>query len=702
MKKAKILIVEDNIVNREILREFLEDMYHIIEAEDGKAALDIMCSEKNEISAVLLDLVMPKMDGFTFLKEVKKIKGLSSIPIIVMTQSDDGKSEMTSLELGAADFIPKPYNYFSIRQRLANILQLRDTAALRNTAEKDFLTGLLNKSTFYLKAAELINSSSENDYDIVCVNIEQFKLINDLFGETEGDALLISLASAMNEAAESFGGVAGRLHSDYFAICIVRQNDYSQKLVEKNASIINNRTCGINCRIVLRYGVYEIDDKTLTINVMCDRANLAIKNIKGKFNKYLGFYDESLRNQILEEQRITNEMNNALLSGQFVAYYQPKFDLATEKTIGAEALVRWVHPERGIIPPDKFIPLFEKNGFITSLDYYMWEEACKQIRRWIDLGHNPIPISVNISRVDIYNTLLCEMLDGLVKKYDIAPELLELEITESAYTENAEQMIATVSKLKELGFVVGMDDFGSGYSSLNMLNELPIDVLKLDMRFIQNAGLDKKSTVNIINFVVGLSKWMRIPVIAEGIKTKEQSTFLRAIGCRRGQGYYYAKPMPQDSFEALLLKTQSEVMPHSSDTLFSFIEPAEVWDPNSRFNTLFRGFVGALAVYELEGSSLSFLTANDRYYKEMDMNFEDIYSLPSNVFESVDEYCRSEFVELVKKASDSCGSFETECTVNFAPFSNVRRIYREFKVIHKDREKTLFLSLIRNLSGEHR
>lgn len=318
------------------------------------------------------------------------------------------------------------------------------------------------------------------------------------------------------------------------------------------------------------------------------------------------------------------------------------------------------------------------------------------------MGHNPIPISVNISRVDIYNTLLCEMLDGLVKKYDIAPELLELEITESAYTENAEQMIATVSKLKELGFVVGMDDFGSGYSSLNMLNELPIDVLKLDMRFIQNAGLDKKSTVNIINFVVGLSKWMRIPVIAEGIKTKEQSTFLRAIGCRRGQGYYYAKPMPQDSFEALLLKTQSEVMPHSSDTLFSFIEPAEVWDPNSRFNTLFRGFVGALAVYELEGSSLSFLTANDRYYKEMDMNFEDIYSLPSNVFESVDEYCRSEFVELVKKASDSCGSFETECTVNFAPFSNVRRIYREFKVIHKDREKTLFLSLIRNLSGEHR
>ena len=246
MKKAKILIVEDNIVNREILREFLEDMYHIIEAEDGKAALDIMCSEKNEISAVLLDLVMPKMDGFTFLKEVKKIKGLSSIPIIVMTQSDDGKSEMTSLELGAADFIPKPYNYFSIRQRLANILQLRDTAALRNTAERDFLTGLLNKSTFYLKAAELINSSSENDYDIVCVNIEQFKLINDLFGETEGDALLISLASAMNEAAESFGGVAGRLHSDNFAICIVRQNDYSQKLVEKNASIINNRTCGIN------------------------------------------------------------------------------------------------------------------------------------------------------------------------------------------------------------------------------------------------------------------------------------------------------------------------------------------------------------------------------------------------------------------------------------------------------------------------
>ena len=217
------------------------------------------------------------------------------------------------------------------------------------------------------------------------------------------------------------------------------------------------------------------------------------------------------------------------------------------------------------------------------------------------------------------------------------------------------------------------------------------------MRFIQNAGLDKKSTVNIINFVVGLSKWMRIPVIAEGIETKEQSTFLRAMGCRCGQGFYYAKPMPKDAFEDLLVKTQSEAIPHPSDTLFSFIEPAEVWDPNSRFNTLFRGFVGALSVYELEGSSLSFLTGNDRYYKEMNLSFEDIYSLPANVFDSVDESSRSEFIELVKKASDSCGSFETECTVNFAPFSDVRRIYREFKVIHKDREKTLFLSLTRNL-----
>ena len=696
MRKDKILIADDNAISREKLKKSLADKYQIIEAENGKDALDVMASENGEISAVLLSLVMPEMDALTFLKEIKKLRKISSAPVIVMAQNDDTDSRVLSLELGASDFITKPCDYTFIRQRLSDILALKETEILRSTSERDFLTGVFNKSSFYAKAADLIRSNPQNDYDIICVDIEQFKLINDLFGETEGDSLLIYLASLINEEAHSFGGVAGRLHSDNFAMCIVRQDEYYKKFVEKNAVLIGE-ACRLDFRVVLRYGVYEADDISLTINVMCDRANLAIKNIKGKFGVYLGVYDESLRNKILEEQRITNEMNHALSSGQFVAYYQPKFDLATEKTIGAEALVRWIHPERGIISPDKFIPLFEKNGFITSLDYYMWEEACKQIRRWIDLGHPPIPISVNISRVDIYNPELCKMLDGLVKKYDIAPELLELEITESAYTENAEQMITAVSKLKKLGFVVGMDDFGSGYSSLNMLNELPIDVLKLDMRFIQNAGLNKKSTVNIINFVVGLSKWMRIPIIAEGIETKEQSTFLRAMGCRRGQGFYYARPMPKEAFESLLLTTQSASKADKSDTLFAFIDIAEVWDPNSRFNTLFKGFVGALAIYEFSGSSLAFMTANDRYYKEMDLSFEDVYSLPANVFNSIDECCRDEFIALVNKAADSCGSFETECVINFAPYSTIRRIYREFKVIYKDSEKTVFLSLLRRL-----
>ncbi|MCD7907270.1 MAG: EAL domain-containing protein, partial [Clostridium sp.] len=270
-----------------------------------------------------------------------------------------------------------------------------------------------------------------------------------------------------------------------------------------------------------------------------------------QYGKYFATYDDKLRNKLLREQAITDGMESALEEGQFVIYLQPKYRIQDFKLAGAEALIRWNHPEWGFQSPAEFIPLFEKNGFITKLDQFVWDRTCAALRKWDDLGIPPIAVSVNVSRADIYNANLADFLVGTVNKYGLPPSRLHLEITESAYTEDPNQIIETVVNLRKLGFIIEMDDFGSGYSSLNMLNEMPLDILKLDMKFIQSETA-KPNKQGILRFIMGLARWMKLSVVAEGVETPEQMERLREIGCDYAQGYYMAKPMPCDEFEALL------------------------------------------------------------------------------------------------------------------------------------------------------
>ena len=287
---------------------------------------------------------------------------------------------------------------------------------------------------------------------------------------------------------------------------------------------------------------------------LCDRALLAADRIKGQYNKFFAVYNDTLRDQLLREQVITDSMESALTEGQFTIYLQPKYSLNDDGLAGAEALVRWIHPEWGIISPGEFIPLFEKNGFITLLDQYVWEQVCVLLRDWREKGYATLPVSVNVSRADVYQSDLPDTLLGLVQKYGVDPGDLHLEITESAYTENPSQIISTVERLRRLGFIIEMDDFGSGYSSLNMLNQMKMDILKLDMKFIQTETA-KPMEQGILRFVVGLARWMNLSVVAEGVETREQLERLREIGCDYVQGYFFARPMPCREYEDLL-KTQ--------------------------------------------------------------------------------------------------------------------------------------------------
>lgn len=286
---------------------------------------------------------------------------------------------------------------------------------------------------------------------------------------------------------------------------------------------------------------------------MCDRAMLAVQSIKGKYGCYYAFYNNSLRDRLLRQQAIIDSMEFALGDGQFQVYFQPKYRIRDDHLAGAEALVRWMHPQWGMLSPAEFIPLFEKNGFITKLDQFVWEEVCRKLKAWEKRGYSGFHVSVNVSRADIYSVDITDLLISIVQKYELAPERLHLEITESAYTENSIQLIEVVSRLRELGFVLEMDDFGSGYSSLNMLNQMPIDVLKLDMKFIQSETA-KPLEHGILQFVTDLARRMHLSVVAEGVETREQLDRLLEVDCDYVQGYYFARPMPAEEFEQFLEK----------------------------------------------------------------------------------------------------------------------------------------------------
>ena len=547
-QKKQILIVEDNEFNRAMLSEILSHEYQVLEAENGQVALDILQQHKNSISLILLDVVMPVMDGYTFLDKVKVDDELALIPVIVMTQGDSEEDEVTALSHGATDFVPKPYRPRVILHRMANLIRLRETAALVNQFQYDRLTGLYSKEFFYRKVRESLDENPDQEYTIVCMNIENFKLYNDSFGREAGDRLLReSAASMMSWLGED--GICGRYSADRF-MCLMEKNQEKSDREFFFSEVHSERSQNVD-NVVVKWGVYEIIDRSVPVEQMCDRVLLAADSIKGQYNQFYAVYDDNLRGKLLREKAIADVMETALAEEQFIVYLQPKYSLSDNRMVGAEALVRWIHPEWGFMSPGEFIPLFEKNGFIPCLDRYVWEKVCVYLRDWQEKGYPVMPVSVNVSRADVYQSHLVDTLSEMVQKYGIDPSCLHLEITESAYTDNPDQIISTVEELHRRGFVIEMDDFGSGYSSLNMLSQMTLDILKLDMKFIQNE-LAKPAAQSILNDIISMAHRMSFRVVAEGVETKEQTERLREIGCDYVQGYYFAKPMPYTEYEELL------------------------------------------------------------------------------------------------------------------------------------------------------
>ncbi|NCB34131.1 MAG: EAL domain-containing response regulator, partial [Erysipelotrichia bacterium] len=545
----KILIVDDNAANRGVLNRILTgEGYETAEAENGQQALEILQNSRTKIALVLLDLIMPVMDGYELLRKMTEAGIISYVPVIVTTGNNENNAELKSLEAGASDFIVKPYNAKLIIHRVNSMLRLFENARLLSQLETDKLTGMLTAEFFYRHAEEMMMENPDTQYEIICSNIENFRVVNIKYGKDTGDRLLKFVAEDCKKHVGE-DGLCGRLSADVFAVLRKQKLMKTQEEIAKRISEAHQNSPVRN--YIIQFGIYRISDRTLPVSEMCARAQLAIESIKHKFGVYCAVYDDVFRDRMIREHQLNDIKEQALREKQFNVYLQPKHDTNSGEICGAEALVRWLHPELGFISPKEFIPLFEKNGFICVLDYYVWEAVCSTLKQWKEEGRKLIPISVNASRVDFNDNNLANLICQLTKKYDIPIEMLHLEVTETAYTENPQQIIAQISQLRAMGVIIEMDDFGSGHSSLSMLAKMPVDVLKLDMKFVQT----EQQTLNgkgIMNFVISLAKWMNLIVLAEGVETSEQIALLRSMDCNYVQGYYYAKPMAVTDFLRLL------------------------------------------------------------------------------------------------------------------------------------------------------
>ncbi|MGM9935327.1 EAL domain-containing response regulator [uncultured Clostridium sp.] len=539
-----ILIVDDIEVDRVVLRECLCENYSILEASNGYEALNLLNQYHSKIKAIILDILMPIMDGYTLMKKIHENCLFNKIPIIISTSSDDIKSSLNSLGLYAEDIIEKPIEPAIIKNRVENIIL---KTQLEYHYNYDRLTGIYNSHSFEHHVKNLLKQNPMKNYIVIRFDIEQFKIINDLFGRNKGDELLKFIAAKLKIIIGS-KGIYARIQGDVFAICLEHNPSNNEYIINSINGCLDKYP--LNFKISPCFGLYIVEKHDESIDHMLDLANLASKTVKENYLIRYAYYNKNIRNSLINKYEIISEMNTALEHNQFIVYLQPKYDLNKRKISGAEALVRWIHPVKGIISPGDFIPIFEKNGFILKLDNYILEKTCQHIQKWLNEGRNIPPISINLSRMNLYNTNLCNDILKCIRKYNVPVNLIELEITESAYTQNAKELINTANTLRSHGFKILMDDFGSGYSSLNVLKDMPVDVLKIDMLFLSN---DTNSRSNIIiKSVIDMAKALNLETIAEGVETIEQVEFLRNSGCDSIQGYFYSKPVSVVQYESLL------------------------------------------------------------------------------------------------------------------------------------------------------
>ncbi len=566
----------------------------------------------------------------------------------------------------------------------------------------DELTGLMERNSFFKVVKNILNSEKESvkagEYALVYLDVLRFKAINDMFGMEQGDGLLRYIADTIRKCTEE-NVAACRLTADRFVFFVHSSGKDLEERVEHILEEISKYDLPV--QIICNIGIYQTNEEELEIDPMIDRAILAQASIKGSYTSKYKYYTESLRKEMLGEQEISGLMITALEQKQFVIYYQPQYNHSTGKLVGAEALVRWIHPERGLISPGVFIPIFEKNGFITKLDLYVFEEVCCFIRGCIDKGISIVPISSNFSRYDVFQPDFVEKLEEIRSKYNVPTKYLRIEITESVVVGGSQYVNGIVRKLHEYGYVVEMDDFGSGYSSLNVLKDVELDIIKLDMLFLSEES-DSKRGGTILSSMVRMAKWLGMPVIAEGVEHVEQADFLRSIGCDYIQGYLYSRPLPEEQYLELINKSDIGAKVPQFD-LIATLNSFNFWDPKSQETLIFSNYVGGASIFEYYDGRLELLRVNQKYLKELSMDLSEKDLIEGDPMRFFDDTNKQIYFDALERAIET--GDEQECETWRDNYTTSRTddkicLRSNIRMIGKGEDGYLFYGMIRNITAE--
>lgn len=512
----------------------------------------------------------------------------------------------------------------------------------------DRLTGLYRKNVFFAKSSEFLRNNPDQKFCLVAIDIEHFKIFNEWYGQDAGDRFLCSIAEHLKKIQEDEEGIAGYVGDDDFAVLIEDDAALMERMQENIMDYV--KKYGGNAGFLPAFGIYKIENRNISVNTMYDRALIALDSVKGNYSRRVGWFDEQMMQKMEARHKLLSEVQRALTNEEFTFYGQPKCNMMTGKIIGMESLVRWNHPERGLVPPDEFIPLLEEYGFITNLDLYIWDKVCANLRRWIDTGHRPIPISVNVSRMDLYTLDLADCFSELTDKYHLEPKLIEIEITESAYVEEYGKIRGTVERLRNAGFTVLMDDFGSGYSSLNMLKDVNVDILKIDMKFLEMSEESAERGFSILEAIISMANLIGLRVIAEGVETKNQVDFLLNMGCNYAQGYYFYRPMSIDLFEEFLSDENNVDYRGIMAREVEGFRIKDLLNQNVFSETMMDKILGGVAFYDVFDDKIELIRVNEQYYRVTGSNPVDLEEERKSILNCIYEEDREEARDVFRRA----------------------------------------------------
>lgn len=532
---------------------------------------------------------------------------------------------------------------------MTDIAKIR-TGKVKGTMNSNNLSDYYYNHSFMERLRKRLPEILPNTYCIVAIDIEHFRLFNKLYGRSSGDEVIRYIYTCLKQSALEYDGIDAYLGGDNFVAFLPDDdevlNNIRQKIIKK-FSEWNNTSAFFPL-----FSVYTIKDTSVLPELMYDHAMLALSHAEEDYKWHICRYTIEMESSLEKEVYLLAAIEEGLEKGEFTFFAQPQCNIATGQIVGAEALVRWQKPDGEVLLPGGFIPVLEKNKMIDQLDRYVWEKVCQWLKGWIDQGYSPVPISINVSRIDIYAMDVPKYIFSLLEKYQIPEHLIKIEITESAYTENNNRISHAVNTFRNRGLVVMMDDFGCGYSSLNMLKNIPVDVLKLDMRFLQFKEEERQKSANILESIVNMAGLLHLPIVVEGVENESQEKFVQKLGCRYIQGFYYYKPLPIKKFEELLRdKRQID----TQGLVYKQVEPMhirEFIDTNFVSDSMLNNVLGPVVFFEVLGGDIKITRVNEQYFRMLgEQHFEE--DIQKEFLKRIPEEERCVFHRMIEKAFEN-------------------------------------------------